>query len=150
MFIDFEYEIRTDSAYRDKIYNAIDTMQKTAKEATRSEKHRKLHEEAVLDYLRASNFNITPLLGYYFPNYPEGKPYSLRDFSFAHCYYTLNLGHNSSTVFRCGRQIGKSILKDSKIKVRNKLTNDVFECTIGELFNQIATASKQTQPLHNA
>ena len=106
MFIDFEHKIRTDSAYRDKIYKAIATMQETAKEATRSEKHRKLHEEAVMDYLKVSNFNITPLLGYYFPNYPEGKPYSLRDFPFAHCYYTLNLGHNSSTTFRCGRQIG--------------------------------------------
>ena len=142
MFIDFEYKIRTDSAYRDKISNAIDTMQKTAKEATRSEKHRKLHEEAVLDYLRASNFNITPLLGYYFPNYPEGKPYSLRDFSFAHCYYTLNLGHNSSTVFRCGRQIGKSLNPLSKIRIRNKKTGEINEITCGEMFDMIKHKSQ--------
>lgn len=142
MFIDFEYKIRTDSAYRDKIYNAIDTMQKTAKEATRSEKHRKLHEEAVLDYLRASNFNITPLLGYYFPNYPEGRPYSLRDFSFAHCYYTLNLGHNSSTVFRCGRQIGKSLNPLSKIRIRNKKTGEITETTCGEMFDMIKHKSQ--------
>jgi hypothetical protein len=135
MFLDFEYKIRTDSAYRDKVYGALETMQKTAKDATKSEKHRKLHEEAVLEYLKVSHFNIAPLLGYYYPHYPEGTPYSLKDFPFAHCYYTLNLGPNSSTTFRCGRQIGKSCSSSSRVTIRNKSTGKVLHLTCGELYN---------------
>lgn len=135
MFLDFEYKIRTDSAYRDKVYGALETMQKTAKDATKSEKHRKLREEAVMEYLKVSHFNIAPLLGYYYPHYPEGTPYSLKDFPFAHCYYTLNLGPNSSTTFRCGRQIGKCIDKASIVRIRNKQTGEIKTLSCTSLYN---------------
>ena len=50
---------------------------------------------------------------------------------------------NSRTVTLASRQIGKCVLKDSKIKIRNKKTNEILELSIEEFFKSIDNKYKQ-------
>lgn len=134
LFHDFEYELRTNPGYRDKVQKAVVDLDKAYKYTLAHNTGYKEHQEALLEYLRISRFNVTPLLGFYFPRYPGNSPYSLKDFSFAHCYFTLNIGPGSFTVFRGSRQIGKSVFGDTMLRVRNKKTGEISEIPIGELF----------------
>lgn len=134
MFQDFEFKIRTDPKYRSKIYTAVDKIAKTYKDSLKNPSAKKYHQEALVDYLKVSNFNLSPLLGFYYPNYPDFEPYTLRNFPFAHCYYTLNIGPGAFSVFRGSRQIGKSLTTNNLCKIRNKKTGEIKEITIGELF----------------
>lgn len=133
MWIDFEYQLRKNPAFRSKIEKAIKAIQDTFKDMHKDNKHRKLYIDAINNYLQISNFNLAPLLPYYYPNYPDG-PYTLKDFPFAYCYYALNLGEGSYNVLRGSRQIGKCLYTNSLCKIRNKKTGETKEITIGELF----------------
>lgn len=134
-WLDFEYLMRTNSSFRDKIYKSIQNIQSTYKNINKSSKARALYKEAITDYLKISNFNLAPLLPYYYPSYPIG-PYTLKDYPFAYCYYTLNIGENTYNVLRGSRQIGKCVCADTKCKLKNKNTGEEIEITAEELFNR--------------
>ena len=135
MFQDFEFNIRTNPNYRSKIYTAVDKIARTYKDSLKNPSMKKYHQEALVDYLKISNFNLSPLLGFYFPNYPDFEPYSLKAFPFAHCYYTLNIGPGAFSVFRGSRQIGKSCIYSTKVKIKNKKTGEIRIISMGDLFN---------------
>lgn len=135
-FLDFEYQMRTNPVFRDKILKSVENIMKTHKDMHRSLKHKDAYKQAILEYLNVSHFNLAPLLAYYYPNYPDSN-YTLKDFPFAHCYYQLNLGENSYTCLRGSRQIGKCVYKDTKIKIRNKKTGEIKELPIGEFHDSI-------------
>lgn len=138
-FLDFEYRMRTDSDFRNKILKSVEDIIKTHSEMHKSLTHKKAYKDALSNYLKVSNFNIAPLLAYYYPNYPDG-PYTLKDYPFAHCYYQLNLGENSYTCLRGSRQIGKCLTKDNMIKIRNKTTGKEEVLTIEEFFNRFSSS----------
>jgi hypothetical protein len=135
-FLDFEYQMRKDPIFRDKIIKSVDNIVKTHKDMHKSLKHKEAYKSAIQDYLNVSQFNLAPLLAYYYPNYPDG-PYTLKDFPFAHCYYQLNLGEGSYTVLRGSRQIGKCVSKNTNIKIRNKKTGEILTMPIGEFHEKI-------------
>lgn len=132
IFQDFEHKLRTDPVYYDKVQHAIQAIQNTYDYTRAHNSGYNLHHEAIMDYLKLTNFNLSPLLGFYFPKYPGVTPYSLKDFPFAHCYYNLNIGPGAFTVFRSSRQIGKCVAPETKITVRNKTTGEVKTMTISE------------------
>ena len=136
-FLDFEYQMRNNPAFRDKIINAVKEIQHTYSEMNKSARHREAYKQAIEHYLEVSQFNLSPLLGFYYPKYPGYEPYSLRDFPFAHCYYQLNLGENSYNVLRGSRQIGKCLCYNNLCKLRNKKTGDTVNIRIGELFEKL-------------
>lgn len=110
-FFDIEYLIRTNPFFYDKLEKSIKNLMQLYeryKTQGKNSVYKKLYFEAFFDYLKLTNFNISPLLGYYYPTYPLGTPYSLKDFPFAHIYYNLNIGSNCTTVFKGSRQIAKS------------------------------------------
>lgn len=145
MFLDFEYQLRTNPAFYNKIEKAIKRIISTSKEMHKSNRHKADYLDALKSYLEISNFNISPLLGYYYPNYPDG-PYSLKDFPFAHAYYTLNLGENSYCVYRGSRQIGKCLTTNNLCKIRNKKTGEVMKMPIGKVFELAKKSKKITMP----
>ena len=140
-FLDFEYQMRTNSAFRDKILKAVNNIIKTHKDMHRSLKHKAAYKQAIQDYLEVSHFNLAPLLAYYYPNYPDSN-YTLKDFPFAHCYYQLNLGENSYTVLRGSRQIGKCLHTNNLCKFKNKKTGEVVIMPIGEFHEKIKNSKK--------
>lgn len=133
MFFDFEYQLRTNPKFRSKLEKAIENIMLAHKDMHKDLKHKQIFQEALQEYLQVSKFNIAPLLGYYYPNYPDG-PYTLKDFPFAHCYYTLNLGEGSFSVYRGSRQIGKCFYINNLCKLRNKKTGEVIELPIEKVF----------------
>lgn len=139
MFEDFEFKLRKDSAFRTKIATSIVKLKNTYQDALKNPNRMKFHKEALMDYLKVSNFNLSPLLGFYFPSYPEG-PFSLANFPFAHAYYTLNIGPGAYTVYRGSRQIGKSLSFNNLCKVRNKTTGNQLLINIGEFFDKVKNA----------
>jgi hypothetical protein len=136
MFEDFEFKLRKDTNFRNKITKAISNIQKTYNDSLKNPQYVSLHKQALQEYLKVSNFNLSPLLGFYYPNYPDG-PFSLADFPFAHCYYQLNIGPGAYTVYRGSRQIGKCVSYNTKIRVRNKVTKEILEISIGELYDKL-------------
>lgn len=136
-FLDFEYQMRTNPVFRDKIINAVKDIQRTYSEMNRSAAHREAYKQAIEHYLEVSKFNLSPLLGFYYPKYPGYEPYSLRDFPFAHCYYQLNLGENSYVCLRGSRQIGKCLCSNNLCKIRNKKTGDIVIIEAGDLFDKL-------------
>lgn len=135
LFFDFEYEVRTNPFYYDKVNNALTNLDNAYKFTLKHNSGYNEHREALVDYLRVSKFNITPLLGFYFPKYPLGTPFSLQDFPFAHAYYNLNIGPGCFTILRGSRQISKSLNINNLCKFRNKKTGEIVEMTIGEFYN---------------
>lgn len=136
MFEDFEFKLRKDSAFRTKIATSIVKLKNTYQDALKNPNKMKFHKEALMDYLKVSNFNLSPLLGFYFPAYPEG-PFSLANFPFAHAYYTLNIGPGAYTVYRGSRQIGKSLSALNHCIIRNKETKIALNIGIGDFFNNV-------------
>lgn len=139
MFEDFEFKLRKDSVFRTKIATSIVKLKNTYQDALKNPNRMKFHKEALMDYLKVSNFNLSPLLGFYFPAYPEG-PFSLANFPFAHAYYTLNIGPGAYTVYRGSRQIGKSLSFNNLCKFRNKTTGNQLLINIGEFFDKAKKA----------
>ena len=135
LFFDFEYEVRTNPFYFDKVNKALTNLDKAYKYTLKHNAGYNEHREALVDYLRVSKFNITPLLGFYFPKYPLGTPFSLQDFPFAHAYYNLNIGPGCFTILRGSRQISKSLNFNNLCKFRNKKTGEIIEMTIGDFYN---------------
>lgn len=136
-FFDFEYKIRTDPSYYSKVEKAIINVVNTTRDLKKNGGTKvavDAHHNALIEYLRLTRFNVTPLLGYYYPNF-QGGPFSLKDFPFAHCYYNLCMGPGSFTVFRTGRQVSKCVAFGSIVTLRNKKTMEVFNLPIGRLFN---------------
>ena len=133
MFLDFEFKMRKDPAFRSKIESAVKKIQAAYKDLPKGVKYREIYKQALHEYLVISDFNLAPLLGYYYPNYPDG-PYSLKDFPFAHCYYMLNLGENSYTTLRGSRQIGKCVHGNTKIRIKNKKNGLIKTVSIKDLY----------------
>lgn len=141
-FLDFEYQMRKNPEFRDKIIKAVQNIQKTHSEMHKSFKHREAYKHAIEDYLQISGFNLSPLLGFYYPKYPANESYSLKDFPFAHCYYQLNLGENSYNVLRGSRQIGKCLCTNNLCKIRNKKTGKIVNIEIGKIFEILKNSKK--------
>lgn len=136
-FFDFEFEIRNNTMFADKVNAAIHNIIKTNDDLKRNAgqaKYRALRDEAFTEYLKLTKFNITPLLGYFFPKYPTVKPFSLQNYPFAHVFYNLNLGGNSFTCIKGSRQISKCVTGDTIIKVRNKRTKEIKEISLQDFF----------------
>lgn len=140
-FLDFEYQMRKNPEFRDKILKAVDNINKTYKDMHKSLKHREAYKQAIQEYLEVSHFNLVPLLAYYYPNYPDG-PYNLSMYPFAHCFYQLNLGEGSYTVLRGSRQIGKCLHSNNLCKFKNKKTGEIVIMPIGEFHEKMKNSKK--------
>lgn len=55
------------------------------------------------------------------------------------------LVNENRNIVLASRQVGKCVFQDSKIKIRNKKTNEILELSIGEFFKLIADKCKQIQ-----
>lgn len=146
-FFDYELKIRTEPFYRQRVQDAAELLIKTSKDITKGAKYKKLYEEALVEFLHLTRFNLSPLLGYYYPRYPDGNPYSLKDFPFANIYYSLNIGAGSSTVYRASRQIGKCLNINNLCKFRNKRTGEVVTMPIGEFFEKTKNLQKNCKKM---
>ena len=126
---------------KQKITEAIQKFAKANDDVRKygsQQKYKQIRDEAFFDYLKLSHFNITPLLGYFFPKYPTLSPFSLKDYPFAHVLYNLNLGSDSSTTIKGSRQISKCISPNMKCKFKNKRDNKEYEMTIEEFFTLVS------------
>lgn len=107
MWLDLEYKIRTNNAFRHKLQQLSIKLQEHTSKAHESDKHARLKNDTLLQILKLCNFNLAPLLPYYFPKYIDNKPISLHDYPFA--YSLFNIQIEGYTVIRGSRQIGKSL-----------------------------------------
>lgn len=146
-FFDIEKLIRTDPFFYDKLEKCIKRIVDLQKQlrVSNSDTLQKLYHEAFHEYLSLTNFNISPLLGYYYPTYPLGTPYSLKDFPFAHIFYALNVGANCSTIFKGSRQISKCVTGDTMCTFKNKNTGQIVKLSIKEFFDYIKSHSHLPQ-----
>lgn len=108
MFLDLEYKIRKDSRYADQLARLCLRMDKYQKMAVHDLRMREPLRQTIMDMLEHTEYNLSPLLGYYFPAYPKHKPFSLVNFPHAHAFFNINLGRGAYTVFRGSRQIIKT------------------------------------------
>lgn len=142
IFFDFEYLLRTEKLFQLKIEKAVSNIIKTNNDVLRNGsqlKYKRLRDEAFFEYLKLSRFNITPLLGYFFPRYPSMDPFSLKDHPYAHVLYNLNVGLDSSTTIRGSRQIGKCVIGDTLCKFRHKFTGKIVILSIKKFYDSVAS-----------
>lgn len=150
LFHDFEYEIRTNSAYRNQVEAAIKQLDSSYKYALQHNTGYEEHQAALTNYLKLTHFNVSPLLGYYFPKYPLGTPFTLKDFPFAHCYYTLNIGPGCYSVFRGSRQIAKSTNQGIRTVLFTQLIPGLRVATIVPRHEQLRTIGYKYSEISNA
>ena len=135
-FFDIEKLIRTDPIFRAKLEKSVKNVIATSEALHKKNdtKSKQIHNEALMDYLKLTRFHLSPLLGYYYPTYPMGTPFSLKNFPFAHIFYSFNVGAGCFTVYRGSRQISKCVDGRTICKFRHKPSGKIIEMPIQEFY----------------
>lgn len=120
MYLDLELKVRTDGAFRHKLMQLSRDLIGYYELSQRQEKYLKVYQDRLYEIVEFCQFNLSFLVGYYFPAYPKDKPLSLADYPFAFQLMALQVGG-----FLCvkgSRQISKS----TTLSVRQILNARLF------------------------
>jgi len=121
-FFDYELALREDEHFKYDIMKQAHKCQALAERAAMNPGIKRQHDDAVMDLLRLTRFNLSPLLSYYFPQYPEHRPFSLRNFPYAYAMFNLTFGRDSVLCIKGSRQI----IKSTCISIRDILSLQLF------------------------
>mgnify|MGYP006428120945 CR=1 FL=1 len=114
MLFDFEYNYRTDGDYKEKVKHVANNLHYYTTKAKSNQKYNSQKKKYLKELSQLVDYNLAPFLEHYFPAYPKGNPFSLKDFPFAYIFYaklfyctlTCRSGRQvSKTTNLCGRQI---------------------------------------------
>lgn len=142
-FFDIESKIRTDGEFKDWIKKQIIAISKL--ENSIKEDNSKLpdYQAAVAKLLQALQWNVSPLLSYFFPKYPSQQPFNLKDYPQSYAYYDLNVGRLCYTVLRGSRQIAKTTGIVTRDTILANLIPNLALATIVPRHKQLETIAKK-------
>lgn len=135
MFFDLQKQLTTDPVYIQKIENIQRNLQKAA-EAKDDEAFRYYQ----LQLLRACDYNASLLVPYFFPKYPNDKPMTF--WSRPHAFSMMAFIPNGSLVIQASRQIGKCVVKETKLNCKVAENEQVM--TIEQLFEYAKNSSQES------
>lgn len=130
MYIDINWEARTNGQFQSKLMGLINELHKLDKAALSSSKARDRQEEIIREIYRLCNFNPGFLVPFFFPQYPLHKPLSLNNRPYAFAMFHFQIG--GFICFRASRQIGKALASDSPVLTPNGWVT-IGELSIGDL-----------------
>lgn len=106
MYIDLNWEVKTNAEFRYKLKALTDDIKRLEKETDGDPHGNDKVASRIIDIYRLCKYNAGLLVPYFFPQYPYDKPLSCsaRPYSFA--MFHMQIGGSLS--IRAGRQIGKS------------------------------------------
>ncbi len=106
MFLDLEYESRTNGEFQHGLKQRsqrMGTFQRLAKE---NPSYVPRFQEALMEFIKYCHFNLVFLTPTFWPRYPKDEPLSFADYPFAFQMFEFQVG--GFLVFRGSRQITKS------------------------------------------
>src|SRR5437867_3093800 len=106
MFVDIEYESRTNGQFQHRLKQLLAEAERTGELAQRNSAYHNQYQEALVQMFKFCNFNTVFLTPYFWPRYPRDEPLSFADYPFAWPVFGLQLG--GFMVLRGSRQISKS------------------------------------------
>lgn len=106
MYVDLNLQIQTDSAFRSKLQAINGEIKKLESNAGEDPAVNDKIGERIIDIFRLCKYNAGLLVPYFFPQYPYDKPLSCSARPYSYAMFHMQIG--GYTVFRAGRQIGKS------------------------------------------
>jgi len=121
-FFDYELALRKDTKFQQGLNDRAVKCAKLAESARANPKYKKQLDAAIMDLLRFTNFNLTPLLSFYFPRYPRTDAFSLRNFPYAYAMFNLTFGRESVLCIKGSRQI----IKSTCLAIRDILSLQLF------------------------
>lgn len=121
-FFDYELALRQDTRFQHGLHDRAVKCAKYTELARANPRYKPDSDAAIMDLLRYTNFNLTPLLGYYFPRYPRTEPFSLKNFPYAYAMFNLTFGRDSVMCIKGSRQI----IKSTCLAIRDILALQLF------------------------
>ncbi len=106
MYLDLEYETRTNGQFKHKLLNHLGVLGKYRLLAKENQSYLPKFQEQLLIFMRFCNLNPVYMTPYFWPRYPKDEPLSFADYPFAFQMFEFQVG--GFTVFRGSRQISKS------------------------------------------
>lgn len=113
MYIDLNWEVKTNAEFRYKLKALTDDIKRLEKETEGDPHGSDKIASRIIDIYRLCKYNAGLLVPYFFPQYPYDKPLSCtaRPYSFA--MFHMQIGGSLS--IRAGRQIGKALEENEPV-----------------------------------
>lgn len=121
-FFDYEASLRLDLPFRHKLETLVGRLQILTEKTRTNVKYKPELQSCILQLLEHTNYNLSPLLPYYFPKYPKNQPFSLHNFPYAYALFNLAFGRESFMCIKGSRQT----IKSTCLAVRDVLATQIF------------------------
>ena len=121
-FFDYELMLRKDLKFQQNLRSQAIKCSQLAESSKRNPNHKKELDKQIIKLLHMTNFNLAPLLGFYFPRYPRTEPFSLKNFPYAYAMFNLTFGRESVLCIKGSRQI----IKSTCLGIRDTLALQLF------------------------
>ncbi len=148
MYLDLEYRVRTDGAFRQRIAYFGQLLDHYEKQTVRHSRFVKLYNDTLRDFLRFCQFNLVFMTPYYFPRYPKDKPLSFANYPFA--YQMFNFQIDSTMAFKGSRQISKSTAFGARQLLETQLFPGFASMYICPRSQQLATYANRLRDLERS
>ena len=106
MYIDLNWEVKTNAEFRYKLKALTDDIKRLEKETDGDPHGNDKIASRIVDIYRLCKYNAGLLVPYFFPQYPYDKPLSCTNRPYSFAMFHMQIGGFLS--IRAGRQIGKS------------------------------------------
>lgn len=106
MYIDLNLQVQTDAMFRSKLQSITSEISKLEASSGEDPKINDKIGDRIVDIFRLCKYNAGLLVPYFFPQYPNDMPLSCSARPYSYAMFHMQVG--GYTVFRAGRQIGKS------------------------------------------
>jgi len=106
MYIDLNWEVKTNAEFRHKLKALTDDIKRIEKENDGDPHCNDKIASRIIDIYRLCKYNAGLLVPYFFPQYPYDKPLSCTNRPYSFAMFHMQIGGFLS--IRAGRQIGKS------------------------------------------
>jgi len=130
MYLDLNYEVQTNGMFRDKLNTIYKEIARLENLAGEDPSINDKISEYIIEIYRLCKFNAGLLVPYFFPQYPYDKPLSCSARPYSYAMFHMQIG--GFLAIRAGRQIGKCLTKDTRIKTC--VNNEEKEMTAKEIF----------------
>jgi hypothetical protein len=106
MYLDLEFEVRTNGEFRHGLQQRIDRLARLEQLARSEGSNTAEVREALWQLIHYCKLNLVFLTPSFWPRYPKDKPLNFADFPFTFAMFEIQAG--GYTVFRGSRQVAKS------------------------------------------